>query len=700
MLTSCALPTAPPSQDFNGAAATVRLPDDVPPLARGAFDAGPVSGNLRLERMVLVLAPTAEQQTELDALVAAQQDPDSPQYHAWLTPNEFGVRFGVNDAQLHHVSAWLNANGFAIDEVQVGRRIVEFSGTASQISNALHTAIHYYRVNGTTYICNAQSPQIPTELADEVEGVLSLNDFGRVSQIAPVRPMAARPEYSAGSTHRLFPADFATIYDLNPLYNAGTNGAGTSIAIAGRSNIDLSDVANFRSYAGLGVNIPVVIVDGDDPGLVDGDRTEATLDVEWAGAIAPAAQVNLVTAASTSATDGTDLASAYIVNHAVAPVMSVSYASCEREMSATELAFYNGLWEQAVSEGISVFVAAGDSGAAGCQAANSTSGYGAAVNGLCTSPYVTCVGGTEFNDNANAAEYWSASNSSAYGSALSYIPEQVWNESLLDGGAGLWASGGGISTVYAQPAWQRNVNGTEAAGGMRTVPDVSLSAADHDGYFVVENGKSSVLSGTSFAAPAFAGIIALINQREGGTGQGSLNSRLYALANVMSNAFHPTLMGNNTVPGVEGFAANGAIYNLATGLGSVDGALLVNGWNTSLVSTTETHRTAAALALGTASQQIVVAGGGSVLAQFAVVTGGSFSGSLNFSASGLPYGVTASWPGNPNREASSDWLSLTASKRATAGASNIIVTAAASCLPRADRCRGCRFGEAATGSLE
>lgn len=587
-LTSCALPTAP-SQGSTGNAATLRPADYVPPLARAEFDAGPVSGNLRLERMVLVLAPTTEQQTELDALVVAQQDPNSPQYHAWLTPDEFGVRFGMRDVQLHQVDAWLNANGFAIDEVPAGRRFVEFSGTAGQISNAFHTAIHYYRVNGVTYVANAQDPQIPAELRGVVEGVLSLNDFARVSQVAPLRPMAARAEYSAGATHRLFPADFATIYDLNPLYNAGTNGSGTAIAIAGRSNIELSDVASFRSNAGLEPNIPSVIVDGDDPGLVNSDQAEATLDVEWAGAIAPAAQVDLVVAASTSATDGIDLASAYIVNHAVATVMSVSYASCEQEMSATELAFYNNLWEQAASEGISVFVAAGDSGAAGCQISTDTKGSRAAVNGLCTSPYATCVGGTEFSESANAAEYWSAANSSAYGSALSYIPEQVWNESALAGGSDLWASGGGVSRVHAQPAWQRNVNGTEAAGGMRAVPDLSLAAADHDGYFVVENGKPSILSGTSFTAPAFAAVIALINQKEGGTGQGSVNVHLYALASAMPNAFHPTLAGNNTVPGVEGFAANGATYNLATGLGSVDGALLVNGWNTDAEAGVETH---------------------------------------------------------------------------------------------------------------
>ena len=168
------------------------------------------------------------------------------------------------------------------------------------------------------------------------------------------------------------------------------------------------------------------------------------------------------------------------------------------------------------------------------------------MNGLCSSPYATCVGGTEFNEGANAAQYWAATNSAAYGSALGYIPEDVWNESALDGGAGLWASGGGASVVYAQPAWQQSVSGTGAANGMRAVPDVALSAANHDGYFMVENGAFWIVSGTSVAAPSFAGIMALVTEKENGKGQGSANPRLYALLAAVPDPFHPTPSGNNT----------------------------------------------------------------------------------------------------------------------------------------------------------
>ena len=680
-LTSCALPTAPafrgtqPVEVALDESQSAALQGNVHPLARAEFDLGAVNANMRLERMLLVLSPSAEQQIALDALVEAQQDPSSPQYQQWLTPDEFGAEFGASDTQLAQVTSWLAAHGFAIDEIPPGRRLVVFSGTAGQVFDAFRTEIHNYRVNGAMHIANASDPQIPAALAGVVDGVVTLSDFRRTSQVATQRPFAAQPEYSAGSTHDIFPADFATIYDLNPLYSAGTTGSGAAIAIAGRSNVSLSDVATFRSIAGLAANAPSVTVDGADPGLVASDQLESTLDTEWSGAIAPAATITLVVAASTATTDGIDLASAYIVNHATAPVVSVSYGTCEREMGTAELAFYNNLWEQAASQGMSVFVASGDAGAAGCQSGSSTTGTSAAVNGLCTSPYVTCVGGTEFNEGANAARYWSATNSAAYGSALGTIPEEVWNESALDGGAGMWASGGGASVVYAQPAWQQNVSGTAAAGGMRAVPDVSLSAADHDGYFMVENGAFWIVSGTSVASPSFAGVMALVTAKENGKGQGSANPRLYALTAAVPDPFHPTPSGNNNVPGVAGFSADGATYNLATGLGSVDGALLENGWNTSSPSDPPT------LALTPTVESANLDAGGSETIQFTTVTGGSFAGNVGFSVSGLPIGVTAEWSTNPLTPASSAStnnvsLKLTASQGAASGSTSVLVSAA------------------------
>ena len=663
----------------------VTLAGNVHPLARAEFDQGPLGAETRLDRMMLLLQPSSAQQAALDALMEAQQNPRSPLYRHWLTPAEFGAQFGASAQNLARVSAWLASHGFTVEEIPAGNRLVVFSGTAGEVLDAFHTEIHRYNVNGALHIANAQDPQIPASLSGVIKGVVSLHDFRHSSQIRTRMTLAAQPEYSAGSTHYLFPADFAAIYDLNPLYSAGTEGDGTAIAIAGRSNINLSDVATFRATAGLAANAPAVILAAGNPGLVAGDQDESTLDVEWSGAVAPAAAVSLVAAPSTATTDGIDLAAEYIVNHATAPLVSVSYGSCEPEMGAAELAFYNSLWEQAASEGMSVFVASGDAGASGCSAATASTGTEAAVNGLCSSPYATCVGGTELNEGANPAEYWAAANAAGYGSALGYIPEVVWNESAINGGKGLWASGGGVSAVYAQPAWQAEVSGARAANGMRAVPDVALSAADHDGYMTVENGSFAIVSGTSASAPSFAGIMALVVEGQGGKGQGNANPGLYALVSAQQDPFHATPAGNNSVPGVAGFTASGADLTLATGLGSVDGAVLAANWAPS-----EPPTPTLTLTLTAAASSVTVVEGGSAMVSFTAVTGGPFSGSVNFSVSGLPAGVSASWSTNPltpesSASANPVTLTFTASTGALAGSSNIVVTAQGDGLSSAQR---------------
>jgi pseudomonalisin len=627
---------------------------NIPAFARPennlAADLGPVAPASRLDRMLLLLRPSAAQESALETLLAAQQNPRSPLYHKWLTPAQFGAEFGPKAADLARVTDWLRGRGFTVEEIPAGRQIVLFSGTAAQVEEAFHSPIHRFRMKDsgvvaaahadsgtgsnvspnvspnanrnanpgtnrnanriqppTEHIANIAEPEIPAELAGIVAGIVSLDDLRREpaseSALRARSPLAAgsrgpqssQPEWNLGGSHYLSPGDLAAIYDINPLYEngttgengtsgQGTGGAGTGIAIAGRSNILLSDVAAFRSAVGLAQLAPTVLTPAGDPGLStanDGsDLDEATLDVEWAGAVAPAAGVTLVAEASTATTDGIDLASQYIVNHALAPVVSVSFASCESEMGSAELAFYNGLWQQASAQGMSVFVAAGDSGAAGCQSGSASSGSGQAVNGLCSSPYATCVGGTEFNEGVNPAQYWSAGNGPGNASALGYIPEVVWNESGANGGPSggvdLWATGGGISAVYAQPDWQKNVNGTQPAGAMRAVPDVALTAAAHDGYIFTENGTDWIISGTSAATPSFAAIMALVVEAHGQ--QGAANPGLYALLGAPENPFHATPSGTNTVPGVTGFAADGNDYNLATGLGSVDANLLVANW--------------------------------------------------------------------------------------------------------------------------
>ncbi len=659
---------------------TITLAGNVNPLARPEFDQGEVSLGTRMDKMILLLKPSPAQQAELEALIEAQQNPASPLYHQWLKPAEFGARFGAGAGDLAQVTAWLAAQGFTVDEIPPGNRLIVFSGTAGQVFNAFHTQIHNYQVEGVAHIANAQDPQIPAALSEVINGVVSFSDFRSTSQIQKRSPLPAQnasgpnPLYSAGSTHYLSPADFTAIYNLGPLYRAGTTGDGISIAIAGRSNINLNDVGAFRSFSALPAKTPSVIVLGKNPGLVGADQDESTLDVEWAGAVAPAAAVLLVTAASTSSTDGIDLASQYIVNHAIAPIVTVSYGNCEQQMGSSELAFYNSLWQQAVSQGMTVFVASGDAGAAGCSLGSAAKGRQAAVNGMCSSSYSTCVGGTEFNEGSSPAQYWASSNSAGYGSALGYIPEEVWNESAANGGEGLWASGGGASQVYAQPDWQAAVAGAGAADGMRAVPDVALSASAHDGYIINENGSTWVISGTSAATPSFAGIMALAVERTGGLGQGSANPKLYSLVNAETDPFHPTTSGNNGVPGVAGFWANGAAYNLATGLGSVDASALVASWQPAPAQPPT-------LALSSKTNLITVAQGGEATVTLVAVPSGSFTGSMSFSTAELAPGLTTVWSANPFTAVASGstnavTLTLTASGLATPGESSFVVTAA------------------------
>jgi pseudomonalisin len=228
-----------------------------------------------------------------------------------------------------------------------------------------------------------------------------------------------------------------------------------------------------------------VILDGANPGLVSGDQDESTLDVEWSGAVAPGAAVRFVVAASTATTDGVDLSAQYIVNHKTANAMSTSYGNCEANMGSSEMAFYNSLWQQAASEGISAFVSSGDSGAAGCNSAARPVPVLPGVNGLCSSPYSTCVGGTEFNE--GSGKYWNSANGAGGGSALLY-PEKVWNESAKRRRLGSMVIGRRNQRDLRAADWQRGVSGANS-NGMRAVPDVALTAASHDGYLINENGS-------------------------------------------------------------------------------------------------------------------------------------------------------------------------------------------------------------------
>ncbi|MFZ0296997.1 MAG: S53 family peptidase, partial [Candidatus Sulfotelmatobacter sp.] len=485
----------------------ITLRGNVHPLAQARYDAGAVAPDFPMEHMLLTLLPDSTQQDVLNQLVEGQHNPESPYYHQWLTPEQYGERFGVSDSDAAQVVAWLLGHGMEVEELTAGHRSIIFSGTAATVQAAFHTAIHTYKIGDEVHHANVNDPEIPAALVQVVGGVVSLHDFHSEPMHGMVRKPS--PDFSSGGAYYLAPADFATIYDVNPLYQQSINGNGQSVAIVARSNINIADARQFRTFFGLPANDPQIIVNGTDPGIWSAnEETEADLDVEWSGAVAKSATIKFVVSKSTNSSDGVDLSAQYIVNHNLAPVMSTSFGLCEAALGSSGNSFLNSLWQQAAAEGITVFVSSGDSGAAGCDSASaSTATHGRAVNGLCSTPYSVCVGGTEFNDLSHPTLYWSPSNSSGtQESALSYIPEVVWNASGPD--YGLWASGGGASIVYPKPSWQAGTG--VPADGKRDVPDVALSSAGHDGYLIYQNGELYVVGGTSAASPSFAGVMALV----------------------------------------------------------------------------------------------------------------------------------------------------------------------------------------------
>src|SRR6185369_3735263 len=541
----------------------------------------------------------------------------------------YGKRFGISDDDLAEVTAWLQRRGFSIDEVGASRGWINFSGTVGQVERAFKTPIHDYKVNGKLYHANSKDPEIPRALADVVNGVVTLHNFGRVPMNHGFTPV---PEYTSGSSHYIAPADFSTIYNTNALYSAGINGSGQTISIVGRTDIALGDVQYFRSFFGLPANDPIFVHNGTDPGnLGGGEEGEADLDVEWSGATAPNATIKFVISASTSTTDGVDLSAQYIVNNNVAKIMSTSFGQCESSMGTTENTFYSNLWSQAASQGITSFVSSGDSGAAGCNGGNDTTGSGQAVSGLASTANNVAVGGTQFNDNASPSTYWNSSNNATnQSSAKSYIPEVAWNESgTVTGGSGLWASAGGKSTTYTKPSWQVCV-GVPATNN-RYVPDISLTAAGHDGYLVVTGHTSTAsglgsVGGTSASSPSFAGLMALVNQK---TGQswGNANTKFYSLANAQysgtagaATIFHDVTSGNNSVPGVTGFSC-GTGYDAVTGVGSVDANALVNNFNGSSSNPD--------FAISASPNSVSAAQGGSTTSTISTTVSGGFSNAVS-----------------------------------------------------------------------
>ncbi len=701
------------------------LKSSLHPLARAEFDRGRASSVTKVPRMTLVFSPSATQKAALAQLLKDQQNPASPSYHQWLTPAQFGARFGMSDQDIATTEAWLEAQGFTILDVAHGRDAIHFAGTVGQVESAFHTEMHQYMVQGETHLANSTVLTMPAALAGAVAGIRGIAQFRpKPMHTAARRPSAdaLKPGYTAGANadHYLTPNDIATIYDINALYNAGFDGTGQSLAVVGQSAISTTDLDAFRAAAGLAAKEPMqMLVPNTGASTVySGDEDESDIDLEWSGAIAKNATVYFVYVGSDNNVGVFD-AMEYAIDNKVAPIISISYGECEAEASS-EPATLEPYLMQANAQGQTLLASSGDAGATACDDGNTAATHGLSVSYPASSAYLTAMGGTAFNEGTGS--YWNTANDSGGGSAISYIPETVWNETAVANAQttpqGLTATGGGQSILFGKPSWQ------VAAGvpndNARDVPDISLDAAVyHDGFLYCSGGSCTtgfasstntltVAGGTSFDAPIFAGTLALINQKNGSSGAGNINADLYSLyGTANASVFHDITTGDNKQPCASGsidcpagttetgFSAT-AGYDLASGLGSIDAYNLaqifptlttaVGGSVTTLTASSSTPVTGTAVTF-TAS---VTAAAGTVLptgsVNFSVngttvnvaLTNGAASYAATFTTAG-PETITATYSGDANYSSSSSSITVTVASSTSTGsftlsATNVSVT--------------------------
>jgi subtilase family serine protease len=582
-----------------------RLAGNTSRRARPELDRGRVADSLPLDHILLMLRRSSSQTEQVEQFISRQYDPHSPDFHRWLTPQQFGQSFGPSIEDTRKVTQWLTNHGFTVNRVPAGGLFVDFSGSAGRVAAAFHTEIHRY---GQNHYANSADPSIPTALAPVVSGFRSLNDFhpqplarhlGTAHLDRTTGKWSSHLTRSANPLYIAGPQDFATIYGVNQVWQQGVTGTGQSIAVVGESNLNSADIQTFRDEFGITAVGPSGSVEMENPPSSvcmapnpSDNEAESYLDAEWSGAMAPNATIDFVACGRLGVTSGADLAAAYVIDDPAhverISVLSTSYGDCEALPQSEANQFYVSLWQQAAAEGITVVVASGDTGGDGCQDVIADATDGLSVVNEASTPYNIAAGGTDFSDvfSGTTSTYWSASNGANFLSAQSYIPEMPWNESCasplvlatfgqgftssfgpdgfcthaaqqpVDPNTGFspysfaWAGSGGLSTVSARPAWQTGVAGIPSQGG-RAVPDISMFASG--GYTW---GQTLILcdsalanmppgtacdfsnaddvfanygGGTSFVAPAFAGIMALIDQKSGDR-QGQANYVLYPLA--------------------------------------------------------------------------------------------------------------------------------------------------------------------------
>jgi hypothetical protein len=615
-----ALKPPPQANRVSGESGLKQLKGHIPGWVTPSRQAGGTVDLRQTIELNVVLARDPAVQAAFTQFLADQQNRQSPYYHQWLTPQQIGELFGPTDSDVAAVSSWLTSQGLTIKQVSPGRTIIDVTGSVAKIAVAFHTNFGNFLYKGAPHLAAMTEPSIPAALAPVVQGInglVQLPPEPLSHKSAPRQRIGAgdgtQPEIiPSGFGNSIMPGDFDIIYNLAGVHAAGNTGSTVGstpqhVAIVARSDVAPADIYSLEAAAGLPtINWNNIYPDGTDPGTTKtGNEDEVTLDLGRVIGTAPGVIPDLVINA------GLDTAIAYEINTVRDPILTISYGECESGVGKPTVLYDDMLFSSAAAEGISVFVSAGDAAAAGCDDAFDTapSSQVLATNFYCSSGYVTCVGGTEFNDSANPSDYWSSSNGAGNVSVLSYIPEGAWNEAAGVDSKGhtvytATGGGGGVSLYIAKPFWQAGSGVPN--DGFRDTPDVAFSAAAHDGYFVCDSdgaGCPSVnspgwvaVSGTSAAAPGMAGIAALLNTATGSR-QGNLNALIYQLAANAPSAFHDVTIAssgvtgcsvgtpslcNNSDPapdsltgGLAGYVV-GPGYDQATGWGSLDVANFIS----------------------------------------------------------------------------------------------------------------------------
>ena len=735
----------------DGTDSTARISGHIPAWATPQNDIGPIPAAQPLQ-LIVGVSRSPELEAAFKQLLEDQQNRTSPHFHQWLTPQQVGEQFGPTQHDLDALTSWLTAQGFTVENVTPSRIFIQVSAPASMVEAAFHTSLHSFGNPAGTLQAPISEPSIPASLSPIVSfisGLASVPYHTHSTQVidsprstAPQgTPATLKPAYtfsnSNGTYHFLVPGDFNTIYDINPVYNAGINGTGQKVTIVGGSQLLAADITAYQTLTGLAPYTPNTLVPTTfiDPGFSTNDQTEGMLDFERVNGTAPGATINFLIAKNWLNGTVTQNLLLYAINTLNDPIMSLSFGACENLQTPSYVRYEDSIYSQAASQGMSVFVSSGDNGSAGCNGLTTAATAYPSINDICSTGYVTCVGGTQFIDTGNITTLWSPSNNTNNSSALDYIPEGAWNEYVKPSGLFQAASGGGgVSAVIPKPSWQSGFG--VPADGFRDVPDISFSSSGHNGYILCQSAfhndgctpNFAIVGGTSAAAPSMAGIAALLNQKLGGR-QGNLNPTLYRLAITNPAAFHdatPASSGvfdcavaipslcNNSVPAITsallpvvgGYGLTPG-YDLATGLGSLDVAAFITA--ASATNTTSTSLAASATS-ATISQKLTLtasvsgtnptgtvqlyANGIALGTPVAVVAGTANSAGIIFRPAGT-YSITAAYSGDNTFAGSvAPAITLAITNPAAIPSTSVVAASATTLTPN----QGVFFGSTVTGT--